>query len=79
MNHTIRAALLVVAFLFVVSACHAQTEFPKTPAANQAKAWLEAFNAGDAEKYKEFRAQQFSDASTACGHGCGVSRDDGRL
>ena len=59
MNHTIRAALLFVAFLFIVPACQAQTQFPDTPAANQAKAWLETFNAGDAEKYKEFVRKNF--------------------
>ena len=59
MNHTIRAALLIVAFLFIVPACHAQIESANTPAANQAKAWLESFNAGDAEKYKEFLRNNF--------------------
>ena len=44
------AALL----LFIAPACLAQTQFPDTPAGNQAKAWLESFNAGDAEKHKEF-------------------------
>ena len=47
--------LLAVAILFVLgSACLAQTQFPDTPAGNKAKAWLEVFNAGDAEKHKEF-------------------------
>ena len=40
--------------LFIVPACVAQTQLPDTPAAKQAKAWLEVFNAGDAEKHKEF-------------------------
>ena len=56
MNH---AALLLIAFLFIVPACQAQTEFPNTPAGNQAKAWLNAFNAGDADKYKEFVRNNF--------------------
>jgi D-alanyl-D-alanine carboxypeptidase len=60
MNQTTRAALLLVAFLFIVPACQAQTEFPDTPAAKQAKAWLDAFNAGDADKYKEFVRNNFS-------------------
>jgi hypothetical protein len=47
MNHTTRAALLLVASLFFVPACQAQTEFPDTPAAKQAKAWLDTFNAGE--------------------------------
>ena len=57
--NTIRAAILFVAVLFVVPACEAQTQFPDTPAANQAKAWLETFNAGDAGKYKEFVSKNF--------------------
>ena len=59
MNHTTRAALLVVTFLFIVTACHAQTELPNTPAGNQAKTWLDVFNAGDADKYKEFMRNNF--------------------
>ena len=58
MNHT-RAALLVFATLFVVIACQAQTETPNSPATNQAKAWLDVFNAGDPEKYKEFLRNNF--------------------
>jgi len=57
--NTIRAALLFVAVLFIVPACQAQTQFPDTPAANQAKAWLETFNAGDLDKYKEFVRKNF--------------------
>src|SRR5215216_4260621 len=59
MNHTTRAALLLIAFLSIVPACEAQTQLPDTPAANQAKAWLDAFNAGDAQKYKEFVRNNF--------------------
>jgi len=59
MNHITRATLLFVAFLFTIPACQAQTQFPDTPAANQAKAWLDAFNAGDADKYKEFVRNNF--------------------
>ena len=59
MNHITRAALLVVAFSFVVPVYQAQTELPNTPAVTQAKAWLEAFNAGDADKYKEFLRNSF--------------------
>ena len=46
--------------MFIVPACQAQTPFPDTPAANQAKAWLDVFNAGDADKYKEFVRNNFS-------------------
>ena len=59
MNHTIRATFLFVALLFIAPTCLAQTQFPDTPAGNQAKAWLETFNAGDAEKYKEFGRKNF--------------------
>ena len=52
--HKISAALLFVAFLLVAPTCVAQTQLPETPAGNQTKAWLESFNAGDAEKHKEF-------------------------
>jgi CubicO group peptidase (beta-lactamase class C family) len=40
--------------LFIAPACLAQTQFPDTPAGSQARAWLDSFNAGDAEKHKEF-------------------------
>jgi D-alanyl-D-alanine carboxypeptidase len=46
---------LLAAFLLVIApACLAQTQFPDTPAGKQAKVWLDSFNAGDAEKHKEF-------------------------
>ena len=59
MNCTTRAALLVVASLSLVLACQAQTQLPDTPSGNQLKAWLAAFNAADAEKYKEFVKANF--------------------
>ncbi|HEX7334273.1 MAG TPA: hypothetical protein VF290_22395, partial [Pyrinomonadaceae bacterium] len=59
MNHTTRVTLLLLAFLVIVPACQAQTQLPDTPAANQAKAWLDAFNAGDMDKYKEFVRTNF--------------------
>src|SRR5688572_2922290 len=59
MNHTTRVTLLLLAFLFIVPTWQAQTQLPNTPAANQAKAWLDAFNAGDADKYKEFVTNNF--------------------
>ena len=60
MNHTTRVTLLLLAFFFVVPACQAQTQLPNSPAANQAKAWLDVFNAGDADKYKEFVRNNFA-------------------
>jgi D-alanyl-D-alanine carboxypeptidase len=59
MNYTTRTALLVVAFLLTATVCQAQTAFPDTPAGNQAKGWLAAFNAGDMDKYKEFVRSNF--------------------
>ena len=49
--HLTCAALLL---FFIAPACFAQTQFPNTPAGNQTTAWLESFNAGNAEKHKEF-------------------------
>src|SRR5690349_17736307 len=44
-------SLAVAALLFFFNgACFAQSQLPDTPAANQAKGWLEVFNAGDVEK-----------------------------
>ncbi len=54
MKHIIHPLLAVAILLGITTACRAQTHFPDTPAGNQAKAWLEVFNAGDAEKHKEF-------------------------
>ncbi len=54
MKHKIYSLLTFALFLIIAPACFAQTPFPDTPAGNQAKAWLEVFNAGDAEKHKEF-------------------------
>ena len=48
------AAVLFLGLLCVVPTCQAQTEFPNTPAGNQARVWLDSFNAGNAEKHKEF-------------------------
>lgn len=59
MNQTIRAALSVIAILFIVSSCTAQTQSADAPSVSQAKAWLEALNTGDAEKYKEFLRNSF--------------------
>jgi CubicO group peptidase (beta-lactamase class C family) len=53
-NTTPKLAALLLCGLFVVPTFNAQTQFPDTPAGNQAKAWLEVFNAGDAGKYREF-------------------------
>jgi D-alanyl-D-alanine carboxypeptidase len=48
------AVILFFGLLCLGPTCKAQTEFPNTPAGNQAKAWLQSFNAGDAEKHKDF-------------------------
>src|SRR5688500_5015702 len=54
MKHSNYPLLYAAILLFTAPACLCQTPFPDTPAGNQAKAWLEVFNAGDAEKHKEF-------------------------
>ena len=51
--------VLFFAFIFIVPACTAQTQFPDTPAGNQSRSWLEVFNAGDSAKYKEFVSKHF--------------------
>ncbi len=58
-NYPTLAAILFFAFLSMAPACEAQTQFPDNPAGNQAKGWLDAFNAGDAEKYKEYVRNNF--------------------
>src|ERR1044071_10427104 len=53
-------SLAVAALLFFFNgACFAQSQFPNTPAANQAKGWLEVFNAGDVEKRREFLQKNY--------------------
>jgi CubicO group peptidase (beta-lactamase class C family) len=51
-------SLLLAALLFFINgACVAQSalpQLPDTPAANQAKGWLDVFNAGDVEKRRAF-------------------------
>ena len=58
-NTPMLVAITFFAFLSIAPACEAQTEFPNNPAGNQAKAWLDAFNANDADKYKEFVRNNF--------------------
>ncbi|HKO99977.1 MAG TPA: serine hydrolase domain-containing protein [Pyrinomonadaceae bacterium] len=61
MNHRNYPLLAAAFLLFIAPACFAQTQFPDTPAGTQTKAWLEAFNAGDLEKYKEFLSKNLPD------------------
>ncbi|HXR99155.1 MAG TPA: hypothetical protein VN724_01250, partial [Pyrinomonadaceae bacterium] len=49
-----RISAVATVLLFLVAACNAQTKYPDTPAGNQAKGLLDAFNTGDGAKYKEF-------------------------
>jgi CubicO group peptidase (beta-lactamase class C family) len=58
-NYPPLAAILFFELLFLAPACNAQTQFPTTPAGNKTTAWLEAFNAGDADKYKDFLGKNF--------------------
>jgi len=39
--------------------CSAQVQFPDTPAARQCAAWLQAFNRGDREAYRDFLQKKF--------------------
>ena len=53
-------SLAVAALLFFINgACVAQSEVPDTPAGNQAKGWLEVFNAGDVEKRRAFLQKNY--------------------
>ena len=56
------SSLLVTAFLLlgVVGAiCSAQTQLPDTPAARQCAAWLETFNRGARDNYRDFLQKNF--------------------
>jgi len=59
MKHRNYPLLAAAILLFIAPACLAQTPFPDTPAGNQTKGWLDAFNAGDIEKYREFYRKNF--------------------
>src|ERR1051326_485271 len=53
-------SLAVAAFLFFINgACFAQSQLPDTSAGNQAKGWLEVFNAGDVEKRRAFLQKNY--------------------
>src|SRR4026208_1584758 len=56
-------SLAVAALLFFINgscvAQSAQPQLPDTPAANQAKGWLEVFNAGDVEKRRTFLQKNY--------------------
>jgi D-alanyl-D-alanine carboxypeptidase len=49
----------VYLLLFSVNFCFAQTQFPDTPAGHQAAAWLESFDRGDTDSYREFLQKNF--------------------
>jgi CubicO group peptidase (beta-lactamase class C family) len=54
--------LLVTVFLVLnvaVLICNAQLQLPDTPAARRCTAWLEAFNRGDREAYRDFLQKNF--------------------
>ena len=53
------AIVLLFTLLVITPVCTAQTQFPDTPVGNQAKSWLEVFNAADSARYKEFVAKNF--------------------
>lgn len=56
--HVLAAVLLWVSLL-LVPACQAQTKYPDTPAGNQTKGLLDAFNSGDRTKYEEFLRKNY--------------------
>lgn len=45
--------------LLYVITCSAQVQLPDTPAAKQCAAWLESFNRGDREAYRDFLQKNF--------------------
>jgi CubicO group peptidase (beta-lactamase class C family) len=57
------SVLLVVTFFLLLSnaavTCPAQTRTPDTPAAQQCAAWLETFNRGDRDNYRDFLQKNF--------------------
>ena len=58
-NYSLAVAALLTS---INGACFAQSESPQlpdTPAANQAKGWLEVFNAGDVEKRRAFLQKNY--------------------
>jgi len=57
-HHLLAAVLLSVLFVLVPS-CQAQTKYPDTPAGNQTKGLLDAFNSGDSTKYKDFLTRNY--------------------
>lgn len=54
-----RLTKLLPVLLFVSLASLGQVQLPDTPAARQCKAWLEAFNRGDREAYRQFLQKTF--------------------
>jgi CubicO group peptidase (beta-lactamase class C family) len=56
---TMRFARLLPLFLFVSLAGAGQIQLPDTPAARQFAAWLEAFNRGDHDAYRDFLQKDF--------------------
>src|SRR6185503_18215331 len=50
---------LAALLFFITGTCFAQSQLPDTPAGNQAKGWLEVFNAGDVEKRRAFLQKNY--------------------
>src|SRR5436190_15967674 len=61
-NYSLAVAALLT---FINGACFAQSQLPQlpqlpdTPAGNQARGWLEVFNAGDVEKRRDFLQKNY--------------------
>lgn len=55
-----RCLRLIPFFVFFVAVlCLAQTQFPDTPAGHQGAAWLESFNRGDHDTFRDFLQKNF--------------------
>lgn len=54
--------LISLQLLFGVAVCYAQAQFPGTPAGHQLSAWLEKFNRGDADSYRDFLQKNYPSA-----------------
>src|SRR6266849_6726639 len=53
------ARLSLVLLLFIAFVYAAEIQFPDTPAGHQTAAWLEAFNTGNRERYRDFLQKNF--------------------
>jgi D-alanyl-D-alanine carboxypeptidase len=69
--------LLVVLLLFSSIFCTAQTQPPDTPAGHQCAAWLESFDRGDENAYREFLEKNYPDRAKDLGRDMDFRRRTG--